>query len=84
MKVIFLDFDGVMGTVYYEHILSKEGLPGNDSFGTVFDPNCVENLKRIVDATGAVIAYHHTRQNGCAILCECTDDDSENYLRIFS
>ena len=30
MKIIFLDFDGVMDTAYYDHILSKEGLPGND------------------------------------------------------
>lgn len=25
MKVIFLDFDGVMDTAYYGHILRKEG-----------------------------------------------------------
>ena len=55
MKVIFLDFDGVMDTAYYDHVLSKKGLPGNDSFGTVFDPNCVENLKRIIDETSADI-----------------------------
>ena len=45
MKIIFLDFDGVMGTAYYDHILSKERLLGSDAFGIVFDPNCVRNLK---------------------------------------
>ena len=55
MKIIFLDFDGVMDTAYYDHILSKEGLPGNDFFGTVFDPNCVRNLAKIIENTGADI-----------------------------
>ena len=55
MKIIFLDFDGVMDTAYYDHMLSKQGLPGNDSYGTVFDPNCIHNLRRIIDNTGADI-----------------------------
>ena len=55
MKIIFLDFDGVMDTAYYDHMLSKQGLPGNDHYGTVFDPNCVHNLRRIIDNTGADI-----------------------------
>ena len=55
MKIIFLDFDGVMDTAYYDHILSKKALPGNDSFGTVFDPYCIQNLKHIIDETGADI-----------------------------
>lgn len=38
MKLIFLDFDGVMDTAYYGHVLGKEGRPGNDTFGVVFDP----------------------------------------------
>ena len=55
MKIIFLDFDGVMDTAYYDHVLSKLRLSGNDTFGTVFDPNCVQNLKEIIDKTGADI-----------------------------
>ena len=56
MKIIFLDFDGVMDTAYYDHVLSKEGKPGNDKYGTIFDPYfCVQNLKRIIDETGARI-----------------------------
>ena len=55
MKIIFLDFDGVMDTAYYGHILGKEGRPSNDEFGAVFDPICVRNLKEIIDKTGAEI-----------------------------
>jgi hypothetical protein len=55
MKIIFLDFDGVMDTAYYDHMLSKEGLPGNDEYGCIFDPNCIKNLKHIIDQTGADI-----------------------------
>ena len=51
MKIIFLDFDGVMDTTYYGHVLAKEGKPGNDKYGTIFDPYCVQNLKRIIDET---------------------------------
>ena len=55
MKVIFLDFDGVMDTAYYDHVLAKEGKPGNDEYGCIFDPNCIKNLKHIIDQTGADI-----------------------------
>ena len=55
MKIIFLDFDGVMDTAYYDHILSKKGLQGNDSFGIIFDPNCVRNLAEVIEKTGADI-----------------------------
>ncbi len=55
MKIIFLDFDGVMDTAYYDHVLSKEGKPGCDEYGCIFDPNCVKNLKHIIDETGADI-----------------------------
>ena len=55
MKVIFLDFDGVMDTAYYGHILGKEDLPCHDEFGAVFDTNCVGYLKEIIEKTGADI-----------------------------
>ena len=55
MKVIFLDFDGVMDTAYYGHVLGKEGRSGNDEFGAIFDPNCIGYLKEIIDKTGAEI-----------------------------
>jgi hypothetical protein len=55
MKIIFLDFDGVMDTEYYDHILNKEGKPVYDEFGILFDPYCVKNLQHIIDKTGADI-----------------------------
>lgn len=63
MKIIFLDFDGVMDTAYYDHILSKNGLPESDEYGVVFDPNCVKNLKYIVDHTGADIVVTSSWKN---------------------
>jgi hypothetical protein len=59
-KIIFLDFDGVMDTAYYDHICSKNGLPISDKYGILFDPNCVKNLKNIIDQTGADIVVSST------------------------
>ena len=44
-----------MDTAYYDHVLAREGKPGNDEYGCVFDPNCIKNLKHIIDQTGADI-----------------------------
>ena len=55
MKIIFLDFDGVMDTEYDDLVRSKEGMPFSDEYGILFDPNCVQNLKHIIDNTGADI-----------------------------
>jgi len=43
MKVIFLDFDGVLNVIPQ----------GHDDFGGIFHPEFVENLKRIIEETGA-------------------------------
>lgn len=51
MKIIFLDFDGVMDTARYELMLRVSGHPSVDAYGTVFDPECVWNLKQIIDKT---------------------------------
>lgn len=53
--IIFLDFDGVMDTEYYDSILEKKGMPNCDRFGAIFDPCCISNLKYITDKTGADI-----------------------------
>lgn len=60
MKIIFLDFDGVMDTEYYDHVLSETGKPISDIYGLLFDPECVENLKHIIDNTGADIVVSST------------------------
>jgi hypothetical protein len=43
MKVIFLDFDGVLNVIPQ----------GHDDFGGIFHPEFVENLGRIIEETGA-------------------------------
>lgn len=55
MKIIFLDFDGTMDTARYELILRISGQPSIDAYGTVFDPECVWNLKQIIEKTEAKI-----------------------------
>lgn len=50
MKVIFLDFDGVLNTKNYQEQFYREGKPQWDDFCHVFDPEAVENLKMILDA----------------------------------
>ena len=60
MKIIFLDFDGVMDTEYYDRILSEAGEPISDEYGLLFDPECVKHLKYIIDNTGADIVVSST------------------------
>lgn len=60
MKIIFLDFDGVMDTEYYDYILSEAVKPISDEYGLLFDPECVKNLKYIIDNTGADIVVSST------------------------
>lgn len=54
-KVLFLDFDGVLNTEYYQGLLQYQGKPWQDEHGALFDPNAVKQLKRIIDATDADI-----------------------------
>ncbi len=45
LKIIFLDIDGVLN-VYTQ---------GHDQFGSTFHPHLIENLRSIIEATGAKI-----------------------------
>lgn len=54
-KIIFLDFDGVMDTLRYFNILKSQGVKICDKYGSIFDPDCVENLRHIIDTTKAGI-----------------------------
>lgn len=54
-RFIFLDFDGVMDTTHHTNWLYHEGLPENDRYGVLFDPECVSNLRRIINETKADI-----------------------------
>ena len=50
MKILFLDFDGVLNTGSYQNQLRTHGNPDSDGFGELFDPEAVGNLKKILDA----------------------------------
>ena len=54
-KIIFLDFDGVLNTQYYQDLLQYLGKPWQDEHGALFDPNAVKQLERIIKATNADI-----------------------------
>ena len=54
-KYIFLDFDGVLNTEYYQNLLSYQGLTIQDEYGALFDPEATKQLKRIIDDTQAKI-----------------------------
>lgn len=49
LKVMFLDFDGVLNTDSYQVFLRTHGKPGWDDYGQLFDPEAVANLKLILD-----------------------------------
>ncbi|MCM1140833.1 MAG: HAD domain-containing protein [Muribaculum sp.] len=54
MKIIFLDFDGVMDTASYCSYLERKGMPECDlNRRPYFDPKCIKYLQMIIDATGA-------------------------------
>jgi len=59
-KILFLDFDGVMVTDRHQSQLMVSGNPMRDEYGSVFDPKCVEFLKRIIDSTDAGIVVTST------------------------
>ncbi len=61
MKVIFLDIDGVI------NVISQ----GYDEYGSCFHPHLVDNLKKIIDETGAKIVISSSwRKSGLKIMQE--------------
>lgn len=54
-KIIFLDFDGVLNTEYYQRLLQYEGKVWQDKHGACFDPKAVKQLQTIVEMTHADI-----------------------------
>lgn len=58
--ILFLDFDGVMCCDRYLERLLKEGHPTTDDEGTLFVPEAVSNLRRIVETTGCQIVVSST------------------------
>jgi HAD domain in Swiss Army Knife RNA repair proteins len=60
MKVIFLDFDGVLNIPPYI---------GRDKFGHIFNDKCVQNLETIIKQTGAKIVVSSTwRMDGIDVM----------------
>lgn len=49
LKILFLDFDGVLNTDSYQALLHASGRPVWDDYGQLFDPEAVRNLKWILD-----------------------------------
>lgn len=61
MKVIFLDIDGVLNLCY----------EGRDQYGSFFHPHLVDNLRKIIEETGANIVISSTwRLSGLVIMKE--------------
>lgn len=58
--VLFLDFNGVMDTAYYDLYLIKHGMAEKDRFGVVFDPDCVSNLWKVIEKTDSDIVVSST------------------------
>ena len=61
MKVIFLDIDGVLNVMY----------PERDEYGSIFHPHLVENLRRLINETGAKIVISSSwRHSGEKVMKE--------------
>lgn len=57
---LFLDIDGVLNTGRYSDYLIENGLCETDADGYLFDPEAVQNLEHIIDATDAKIIITST------------------------
>lgn len=56
LNIIFLDFDGVLDTAFYDSYLEQHNIPSCDESGRpIFDPVCTRYLKQIVEITHAQI-----------------------------
>lgn len=53
-KVIFLDFDGVMETVF-QLPLEDATKVKYDKYGPMFDDECVNNLREVIDGFKQII-----------------------------
>ena len=76
MKVIFLDFDGVLNSSRYAARLIKAGKQTQDENGhELFDPDTIKRFNRIVDQTGAkVVVSSSWRYLGLTTMIEIWQD----------
>lgn len=76
MKIIFLDFDGVLNYERYVRAHGNEGL--------IIAPECMENLKRIVDATKAKAVLSTSWREHWFEDCDKCDDIGRQINRLFA
>jgi hypothetical protein len=63
--IIFLDIDGVLCINFTKGTAQRT----TDKYGDMFDPDCVSNLKRIIDTTGAdIILSSSWRRAGMKVI----------------
>lgn len=63
MRIVFLDFDGVLNTAHYILVMESRKLQCNDEYGSLFDPASVSYLGRIIDKTDAKIVVTSSWKN---------------------
>lgn len=63
MRNVFLDFDGVLNTAHYIHVMESRKLQCNDEYGPLFDPSSVSYLGQIIDKTDAKIVVTSSWKN---------------------
>lgn len=68
MKVLFLDFDGVLnGDAYLTAVQSQmdeRAAAGGEFWHLMLDPDAVERVNRIIDATGAAVVVSSSWRKG--------------------
>ena len=76
MKIIFLDFDGVLNSDKYVRKQTE--------FGVIIDPSRMELLKQIVDATDAKIVLSTSWRVNWSVIPEECNETGEKINKIFS
>ena len=76
MKVIFLDFDGVLN--YERYVRASKG------FGLIIDPERMKLLKQITDKTGAVVVLSTSWREHWSENAENCDEIGHQIIDLFS
>lgn len=64
LKIIFLDFDGVLNSQDWYNRRENQNLSHFDDWGETFDPIAVDNLRKLIEQTGAKIVVTSTWRHG--------------------
>ena len=60
MNLIFLDVDGVINSIKHLIEVYNETHKPHSGYSYPFDPNCLENLKRLVSETNSSLVISST------------------------